>query len=361
MKKHWKTLMLTAATAAVFSCGVSAFAVSDIHADILSGRVYTEGRRAYCWDASGKEVDYLSYNGTTYIPIRTAGEWMGKNIAWDEASKTITLSGTTTKIIHDEAGTYNPNEDDAALEAAQNGISAKLRDDITVVVDQKTQTFKNAAGETVYPINYNNTNYLPVRNIGELCGMTINYREKDSRGPAMIFLRTPMTDAQINAGKNYVDTVATLFTYEHLAENGNVPEHLKKQYTPSANTSSITGTNGSTDKENNIFLLMKRNYDQTTIDDVKQYAEISKQIMQAVLDVPKPDAPVLDYYYDQTVTQAKAAITSCDTVLKAIADGKDEKTCRDLMFSDAKGLSVIEQCFRANETNNMRIVLLEQY
>ena len=77
MKKHLKTLIFAAMTAAVLSCGVSAFAVSDIHADIFSGRVYTEGRRAYCWDASGKDVDYLSYNGTTYIPIHSPAVRMG--------------------------------------------------------------------------------------------------------------------------------------------------------------------------------------------------------------------------------------------------------------------------------------------
>lgn len=360
MKKHWKTLVFTATTAAVLSCGVNALAVSDIQANTINGRIYTEGRRAYCWDANGKEIDFLSYNGTTYIPIRTAGEWMGKNVSWSDSSKTITLSGTTQKLIHAEPGTYDRTEDDTASQETTDGITARLRDDIKVIVDEQVQTFKNAAGEVIYPIEYNSTNYLPVRNIGELCGMDINYREKDTHGPAMIFLRTAMTDAQIAAGKTYVDTIEQLFTYEHLSQSGDVPAHLQKQYTPDANTSSVTGTNGSTDKENHIFLLMRRNYKQATKDEVKQCAEIGKKTMQAVLDTAKPDTPVLDYYYNETIAQAKKAIAACDAVLAAIAEGKDEDTCRNLMFSDSNGLSAAEQCFRADNSNIMRVILLEK-
>src|SRR5699024_2393959 len=101
MRKHWKTLIFAAMTAAVLSCGVSAFAVSDVHATLFTSPVFVEGRRVYCRNPQDKRVEYLSYNGATYIPIRTAGEWMGKNVAWDEDSKTITLSGINEKIYHD--------------------------------------------------------------------------------------------------------------------------------------------------------------------------------------------------------------------------------------------------------------------
>ena len=31
------------------------------------------------------------------MPLRTVGRWMGKNISWDSASRTVFLSGTTEK------------------------------------------------------------------------------------------------------------------------------------------------------------------------------------------------------------------------------------------------------------------------
>ena len=105
---------------------------------------------------------------------------------------------------------------------------------------------------------------------------------------------------------------------------------------------------------------MRRNYKQATKDEVKQCAEIGKKTMQAVLDTAKPDTPVLDYYYNETIAQAKKAITACDAVLAAIAEGKDEDTCRNLMFSDSNRLSAAEQCFRADNSNIMRVILLEK-
>lgn len=46
MKKHWKTLIFAAMTAAVLSCGVSAFAVSDVHATVYLDPVFVEAARS---------------------------------------------------------------------------------------------------------------------------------------------------------------------------------------------------------------------------------------------------------------------------------------------------------------------------
>ena len=224
MKKHWKTLIFATMTAAVLSCGMNALAVSDVHATVYLDPVFVEGREVYCWTPDGKQTNYLSYNGTTYIPIRTADEWMGKNVAWDEASKTITLSGTSEKVYHNQT---EYEADDQTLEKLRNeGMTVKLRDDIKVVVDGKTQDFKNAKGEAVYPINYNNMNYLPVRNIGELLNMTVKYLPKTDRSPSTIFLRTALTDAQVQEGLNYVKTLQELESYQ----SANLPASLVAKF-----------------------------------------------------------------------------------------------------------------------------------
>lgn len=54
---------------------------------------------------------------------------------------------------------------------AANGIreiKASLRPDITIVLDGKEQTLKTTAGETVYPLLYDGTTYLPLRAIGQI-------------------------------------------------------------------------------------------------------------------------------------------------------------------------------------------------
>jgi uncharacterized membrane protein YkoI len=66
----------------------------------------------------------------------------------------------------------------AASAAAGTTVSAEVRPDVTVVVDGKTQSFTNAKGEPVYPILYNGTTYLPVRSVGELMGMTVDWNGK---------------------------------------------------------------------------------------------------------------------------------------------------------------------------------------
>ncbi len=60
-------------------------------------------------------------------------------------------------------------------------IEAQIRPDFTIAVDGKVQSFKNANGETVYPLLYEGTTYLPVRAIGELMGKTVYWYENDKR------------------------------------------------------------------------------------------------------------------------------------------------------------------------------------
>lgn len=60
-------------------------------------------------------------------------------------------------------------------------IRAELRPDFTIVIDGKEQTFQNAQGETVYPLLYDGTTYLPVRAIGNMMGKTVYWFEDEKR------------------------------------------------------------------------------------------------------------------------------------------------------------------------------------
>ncbi|MGI6028527.1 MAG: stalk domain-containing protein [Candidatus Heteroscillospira sp.] len=50
------------------------------------------GERVVPKDANGNVVEPFIYNGTTYLPIRAIGEAMGATVAWDNDSKTASLS-----------------------------------------------------------------------------------------------------------------------------------------------------------------------------------------------------------------------------------------------------------------------------
>ena len=61
--------------------------------------------------------------------------------------------------------------------AASNSqtISALLSFDTKITFNGETQVFKNANGDVVYPINYQGTNYLPVRAVAELLGVAVDW------------------------------------------------------------------------------------------------------------------------------------------------------------------------------------------
>lgn len=76
-------------------------------------------------------------------------------------------------------------------------IKAELRPDFTIKIDGDIKTFKNANGDTVYPILYNGTTYLPIRAIGELMNKTVYWYEDEK----LVELKTPevttVTDADV--------------------------------------------------------------------------------------------------------------------------------------------------------------------
>ncbi len=94
----------------------------------------------------------------------------------------------------------------------------------------------------------------------------------------------------------------------------------------------------------------------------EQYAELSKEAINKLTAIKKPDVPVLDAYYQTMLADAQNAIASCEAVLKAVADGKDLKTCEDLMLiSTTKRTSAYDFCeFVTTAPYRMENVLLEK-
>ena len=123
------------------------------------------------YNADGAQVYPIVYDGTTYLPLRAIAEIMGKLVNWNESTKTVTL--------------YGIRSDAATTGTAGNGkvskVSAALRPDFTIIIDDVTRTFKDVNGATVYPLLYQGSTYLPVRAIGEIMGKTVGWDAAQKR------------------------------------------------------------------------------------------------------------------------------------------------------------------------------------
>lgn len=116
----------------------------------------------------GTPVLPISYNGTTYLPVRAVGYLLGLGIDWEQSTKTVIITSTTTK--EPPTPTYVPktNQLTRIWGALLNG-QLKFRLDGEPVVPVGDD------GTPVLPISYNGTTYLPVRALGYLLGLGIDW------------------------------------------------------------------------------------------------------------------------------------------------------------------------------------------
>lgn len=122
------------------------------------------------YDVSGKTVYPISYEGTTYLPIRAITSMFDMTISWNSEANTVYMStepGDGNKQCANEVKDFVPQE--SVL------ISALLNDEIVIRFDDDIQEFKDVNGKTVYPISYEGTTYLPIRAISGLFELEIEW------------------------------------------------------------------------------------------------------------------------------------------------------------------------------------------
>jgi hypothetical protein len=100
---------------------------------------------------------------------------MKEPVEWEGGSKTVYIGKTLTYPVKSAA----PIPTDAAAPAEESDLNALIgmeptlvtgysKSDVIVMYDFEVQTFKDANGITVYPLNYNGSTYLPIRAISAL-------------------------------------------------------------------------------------------------------------------------------------------------------------------------------------------------
>ena len=165
-------------------------AAAQLRPDIT---IIIDGSQRTFYNAGGQEVHPILCNGTTYLPLRAIGELMGRNVDWNQDTKTVTLAGQRTT----PATTGTP---DSA--AAVRSISAELRDDFTILIDSTVRTFTDAGGNPVYPLLYQGSTYLPIRAIGELMGKSVDW---DQETKTVTLSSSLVTDADTFSGDLVTD------------------------------------------------------------------------------------------------------------------------------------------------------------
>lgn len=123
MKKKVTVLTACILAAAGVIVGASAMGViqkveSELRSDFV---VKIDGQTQTFRNVNGENVYPMLYNGTTYLPVRSIGEIMGKTVYWYEDTKTIELKSEGTTVTDADvivtstpapvppAGNVNPN------------------------------------------------------------------------------------------------------------------------------------------------------------------------------------------------------------------------------------------------------------
>lgn len=133
-------------------------------------KIYIDGKEMTFSNTQGEYVAPVILNNMTYIPVRAIGEIMGKNVSWNEMTKTVSLTGSSSNSPKPSV-TPTKYGDNTNRE-----IIVQERSDIVVVTDGVQRNF-SANGSMVYPIYYQGTTYLPLRAIGVIINKHVIYDE----------------------------------------------------------------------------------------------------------------------------------------------------------------------------------------
>lgn len=120
-------------------------------------------------NVKGESVYPLSYNGTTYLPIRALSSLFEISISWDGSQNAILLG-------EGEIDDAYANKIKAFNKGTSEQIEVLINREIKIYLNDSLQKFSDEIGRTVYPISYQGTTYLPVRAVAKLYNATIEWK-----------------------------------------------------------------------------------------------------------------------------------------------------------------------------------------
>ena len=121
------------------------------------------------YTSNKEEVFPITYNDSTYLPIRAISCLYNIPIVWD---------GVNNSILLNSAGQVDKNACEKVSNFEKNGLStinADINKTIKIFYKNDIILFKDVNGVDIYPISYNNTTYLPLRTLCSLFNCDIDY------------------------------------------------------------------------------------------------------------------------------------------------------------------------------------------
>lgn len=212
MKRKWTALGVTL----ILACSmIPAEAMARFKEETARIRpdftIVIDGKERNFKRADGSAAYALVYQDSTYLPLRAIGEALGRNVNWNEATKTITLEGR--RAAADSSNQY--------IAGKSKDVTVQVRTDFTIVIDGVTRQFRTASGKTVYPLLYNGSTYLPLRAIGEIMDKEVAWNNSMKTVTLNRKDGYTVTDADSFGGKNTVTDTDT-------SNNGNAGSPVQK-------------------------------------------------------------------------------------------------------------------------------------
>lgn len=153
----------------LLSLGITAFAaeLTTKQAELYYReiKILLDGRELIPQDVNGNSTEPFIIEGTTYLPVRAVAGALGLGVAWDNASSTISLS-TGGKVYYGSGESLGTKRVVSAT-VGYRGIS--------ILLDGKLLSLKDAAGKTVEPFLMGGTTYVPVRAIADALGLEVDW------------------------------------------------------------------------------------------------------------------------------------------------------------------------------------------
>lgn len=147
--------------------------------------IYVEDQKLNPRDANGRTVEVFNYNGTVYLPVRAISQALDKPVQWVSGTRSVYVGKPSAAALGSAWAQQDSAMFDSTADALQNfsgmeqtgstpsavAIAVEKRitvyPGVTVYVDGRKLTPKDANGKAVDVFNYNGTVYLPVRAICE--------------------------------------------------------------------------------------------------------------------------------------------------------------------------------------------------